>query len=700
MKLPVSLVLIAVLAHAAGPVYRGYPASTSEQQRQLEEKLRAIPEPHRVREHIRRMSDEPHHAGSPGSKRVAQYVLGQLRDFGLDARIEEFEALLPYPKHRSLELVEPRRFTARMLEPKISEDKDSGDGDQLPTFNGYSADGDVTAPVVYVNYGIPADYEQLKKLGIDPRGKIVIARYGASWRGTKAKVAAEHGALGVLIYSDPKEDGYYAGDVYPKGGYRPKDGVQRGSVMDMPIYPGDPLSPGWASEKGSKRLSLAESKTIMKIPVLPISYADALPILESLEGPVVPDAWKGALPITYHAGAGPAKVHLRVEHDWSTRPVYNVIARIPGTAFPDQWILYGNHHDAWVNGAADPCSGAAALLESARAIGHLLKQGWKPKRTIVFAVWDAEEYGLIGSTEWVEKYAAELDRKAVVYLNTDMNTKGTFGAGGSHVLEEFMAEVLAGINAPGKDKSLLAAAGDKKDKDGKPGAFRVEAAGSGSDYTAFLHHLGVSSLNLGFSDGAASGIYHSIYDSFDWYNRFADKDYMYGRALAQITSTAILRLADAPLLPFEFPRMAKTITEYVEDLGKIKGAEKLNLSNLRREAGLLARESKACESRYQQATGKLSAASPDRLTQANELLFRTERSFLRTQGLPGREWMKNQLYAPGAYTGYSAKTLPGVREAAEAGRWDEANRQAESLAGVLRAIRAHVKETEHALARF
>lgn len=484
MKLLASLVLIPVLAQAAGPAFRGYPAAASERQRQLEEKLRAIPEPHRVREYIRRMSEEPHHAGSPGSKKVAEYVLGLLRDFGLDARIEEFEALLPYPKRRSLEMLEPHPFIAKMQEPKIAEDKDSGDGDQLATFNGYSADGDVTAPIVYVNYGIPADYDELKKLGVDPRGKIVIARYGASWRGTKAKVAAEHGALGVLIYSDPKEDGYFAGDVYPKGGYRPKDGVQRGSVMDMPIYPGDPLSPGWASEKGAKRLSLAESKTIMNIPVLPLSYGDALPILESLDGPVVPDGWKGALPITYHAGPGPAKVHLRVEHDWSTRPVYNVVARIPGTELPDQWILYGNHHDAWVNGAADPCSGAAALLETARAIAELLNEGWKPKRTIVFAVWDAEEYGLIGSTEWVEKYASELDRKAVVYFNTDMNTKGTLGVGGSHVLEEFMAQVLRDVNAPGKDKSLLEAAEEKKTKDGKAAPFRVEAAGSGSDYTA------------------------------------------------------------------------------------------------------------------------------------------------------------------------------------------------------------------------
>ncbi len=699
MKVLLSIWLTAAALVAAPPSFRGYPASAGAERQKLEEAARAIPDPPRIREYIRRMSAAPHHAGSPGSKAVAEYALGLLRGFGLDARIEEFEALLPTPLHRSVELIEPKSLRAAMREPALAEDRSSGDPGQLDTFNSYSADGDVTAPVVYVNYGIPADYEELARMRVDVKGRIVLARYGASWRGTKAKVAAEQGAVGVLIYSDPREDGYFAGDVYPKGPFRPKDGVQRGSVMDMPLYPGDPLSPGWASEKGSKRLSREEAPTIMNIPVAPISYADALPILEALEGPVAPERWRGALPVTYHIGPGPAKVRLRVEHDWSIKPVYNVVARIPGAQWPDQWILYGNHHDAWVNGAADPCSGAAALLETARTAGQMLRRGWKPKRTLIFALWDAEEYGLIGSTEWAEKYAPELDRKAVVYFNTDMNTKGSLGAGGSAVLEEFLTEVLRDVRAPGKAKSLLQAAEEQRGKQDAGPAFRVAPAGSGSDYTAFLHHLGVSSLNLAFGDGDTAGIYHSIYDSFDWFERFGDPDYLHGRAMAQLMATSLLRMADAPLLPFEFPRLARAIQEYLTDLEKLPGADKVDLAAARRELDLLAREAKACEQRYQQAAARLASASQDALTKANESLMRTERSFLRAQGLPGREWMKNHLYAPGAYTGYSAKTLPGVREAVEAGRWDEASRHAAVLAEVFRAIRRQMQEAGQALAR-
>ena len=699
MKALLMVWLFAGAALAGPPSFRGYPAAAGLERHKLEEEARAIPDPLRIREYIRRMSAAPHHAGSPGSRAVAEYALGLFREFGLEARIEEFEALLPTPLRRSVELIEPKYQRAAMREPVLAEDRSSGEEGQLDTFNSYSADGDVTAPVVYVNYGIPADYAELARMRVDVKGRIVLARYGASWRGTKAKVAAEHGAVGLLIYSDPREDGYFAGDVYPKGPFRPKDGVQRGSVMDMPLYPGDPLSPGWASEKGSKRLAREEAPTIMKIPVAPISYADALPVLEALEGPVAPERWRGALPVTYHVGPGPAKVRLRVEHDWRIRPVYNVVARIPGAEWPDQWILYGNHHDAWVNGAADPCSGAAALLETARTAGSLLRRGWKPKRTLIFALWDAEEYGLIGSTEWAEKYASELDRKAVVYFNTDMNTKGSLGVGGSPVLEAFLTEVLRDVRAPGKEKSLLEVAEAQRGKQETGPAFRVAPAGSGSDYTVFLHHLGVSSLNLAFGDGDTAGIYHSIYDSFDWFERFGDPDYLHGRAMAQLMATSLLRVADAPLLPFEFPRLAHAIQEQMTDLDKLPGADKVDLAAAKRELDLLAREAKVCEQRYQQAAGRLAAASANALNKANEALMRTERSFLRAQGLPGRAWMKNHLYAPGAYTGYSAKTLPGVREAVEAQRWDEANRSAAVLAEVFRAIRRQIHEAGQALAR-
>jgi Predicted aminopeptidases len=484
------------LIYSAESGIRGFPSNQVEQEKNWESKARELPQTERIREYMQRISQKPHHAGSPGSKETAEYLLDLFRSWGLDASIEEFEAMLPTPTTRQLELVSPMSFKATLEEPIISEDKNSLDEGQLPTYNAYSPGGDITAPLVYVNYGVPADYEYLKQQGIDVKGKIVIARYGSSWRGVKPKVAYEHGAVACLIYSDPKDDGYYVGDTYPHGPFRPKDGVQRGSVMDMALYPGDPLSPGWASEKGSRKLALSEVKTLQKIPVLPISYADAVPLLNNLNGPVAPEAWRGALPLTYHIGPGPAVAHLQLAFDWPTRPVYDVIARIPGSEFPGQWVMYGNHHDAWVNGAADPSSGLAALLETARSLGELAKQGWRPKRTMLFGVWDAEEFGLIGSTEWAEKHAAEIDKKLVAYLNSDMTGKGKLEIQGSHTLEAFMSEVLRDVKAPDGSKSLLEVALTPQAPE-----FRIGPMGSGSDYTAFIQHLGVASLNLGLWRG-------------------------------------------------------------------------------------------------------------------------------------------------------------------------------------------------------
>jgi N-acetylated-alpha-linked acidic dipeptidase len=521
---------------------------------------------------MQRMSAEPHHAGSPGSKAVAEYALNLFQQWGLDARIETFEALLPYPTKRALELVKPVKYRATLKEPRIPEDSDSGDAHQLPTYNAYSGSGSVVAPLVYVNYGVPRDYEALKKQGIDPKGKIVIARYGESWRGTKPKVAYEHGAVGCLIYSDPSDDGYFKGDVYPKGPFRPWLGVQRGSVMDMPVYVGDPLSPGWASEEGSRRLSLSEAKTVMKIPVLPISYEDAKPLLENLGGPVAPEEWRGALPLTYHLGPGPATVRLEVDSDWETRPLYNVVATIRGSEFPEQWVVYGNHHDAWVNGARDPISGASSLLETARSLAELLKHGWRPKRTIIVALWDAEEFGLIGSTEWVEKHLRELDEKAVAYLNSDSNGKGWIRGGGSHTLEQFTREVLRDVPDPVTSKSLVEVARSHREQEAEgdaPKEFRLGPLGAGSDYVPFIHHVGIASLNLGISSESEGGIYHSIYDSFHWYTHFSDTDFVYAKALSQVMTTSLLRLASAPILPFEFGGFARTVKEYVEDIQKL-----------------------------------------------------------------------------------------------------------------------------------
>jgi N-acetylated-alpha-linked acidic dipeptidase len=667
-----------------------------------EERFRTIPQPDRIREYARVMSEEPHAAGSPASRRVAEYVLQNFQQWGLDARLEEFEALLPTPRERLLELVEPERYTAKLQEPAIPEDKDSSDAGQLPTFNAYSPDGDVTAQVVYVNHGVPADYERLQKLGIDVRGKIVLARYGASWRGIKPKVAAEHGAVACLIYSDPKDDGYFKGDVYPRGPFRPPDGVQRGSAMDMPLYPGDPLSPGWALEKGSKRLELAEARTLVKIPVLPISYADATPILKNLGGPVAPEEWRGALPLTYHVGPGPAKVRLKVAFAWDVKPIYNVIARIPGAESPHQWVIFGNHHDAWVNGAQDPVAGNASLMETARGLAELSKQGWKPKRTIVLASWDAEEWGLVGSTEWAEKHAEELHQKAVAYLNTDSNARGVLRAGGSHALERLLNDVAKSIHDPETGRSLWERMRDraleraKTDEDKKKitgrADLRIGALGSGSDYTVFLDHLGIASLNVSFSSEEGGGIYHSIYDSFDWYSRFGDPNFVYGRVLSLVTGTLLLRLADADLLPYEFTNLADTLATYVDEIEKLK-PEGVDVASLRPALSQMRQAAEAFAARRAN-TGKLPAT---RLQELNLLLYRTERAALDAAGLPGRPWFRHLFFAPGVYTGYDVKTLPGLREAVEQKQWDQARRELGRVKAAFEALAGQIDKASRML---
>ncbi len=654
----------------------------------LESRLSDLPDAQRLARYFDRMAAEPHHAGSPGSRAVAEYARALFAEFGLDAQIESFEALLPYPQSRSLEMLAPLRYTAKLHEPAIPSDPDSHDRNQLPTYNAYSASGDVTAPLVYVNYGSLEDYDELKRLGIDVRGKIVIARYGRTWRGVKPKLAAAHGALACLIYSDPKEDGYFIGDVYPKGPYRPPAGAQRGSVLDMAIHPGDPLSPGFASEPGGQRLPLSEAKTLMTIPVLPLSYEDAQPLLQSLTGPVAPESWRGALPITYHLGPGDSKVHVKVELDTATRPVHNVIATIPGSDLPDQWILYGNHHDAWVNGAADPLSGAAALLETARALAALRQQGWKPRRTIKLCLWDAEEFGLVGSTEWVEKHAAELRRKAVVYFNSDSTGDGRFIAGGSSPLEAFTADLLRDFTDPATGKSVLeAAAGGFRRRNtlGRP-HLPLGALGSGSDYVPFAHHLGIAATNYGFN-ADMSGVYHSIYDSATWFKQYGDPGFKYSRLFSAIMATGLLRLADAPLLPFKYGAFTRNAESYVKELAELPGARgKLDLLTLSSAIGRL----KLLTTELDVLTAKPPASA--NLAAVSEILYLAERALCPPEGLPGRTWYRNVISAPGQYTGYGAKTLPGVREAAEFSRWDEANRQIQVLSKALNAYEARLRE--------
>lgn len=694
--------LAPAFAQQYSPPLRGFPPADWKAQQEREQQARAIPQSDRIHIYMERIAEKPHPAGSPASKAVADYLVAQLRDWGLDVHVEHFEALMPYPTARVLEMTAPVRFRAELKEPAVAEDPSTGEAGQLATYNAYSATGDVTAPLVYVNYGMPEDYAELKREGVDVKGKIVIARYGRNWRGVKPKLAQENGAIGCLIYSDPREDGFYQGDVYPKGAMRPEQGVQRGSVLDMALYPGDPLTPGWADERGARRLPLAEAKSLLKIPVLPISYGDARPLLEQLSGPVAPETWRGALPITYHMGAGPAVVHLKVDFDWSTKPLHDVIVTIPGTVDKDQSIIYGNHHDAWVNGASDPASGAAVLLETARTLSTLLKQGWRPKRTIVLALWDGEEFGLIGSTEWVEKHLQELQRGAAVYLNSDNTGRGALAAGGSPSLETFLAEVLRDVNDPSGPRSLLdaslAVSRARRPRGAEAPEFHLTPLGSGSDYVAFLDHAGVASLNLGFAAGDA-GIYHSIYDTMDWFERFSDGNLAYGKALTQVMTTAILRLADAPVLPFDFASVEHAVHIYADEVQREaqKRPGALDLRGLQFQLSRLDADAKAYEDQLALAMKRVPPLNPEQVTKVNEALQKAEGELLSAQGLPGREWYQNLIYAPGLYTGYDAKTLPGIREAVEAQHYDEANQQARRVAQALRALAGEVEEATRLL---
>ncbi len=692
---------------------RGFSKAAASKQRALEEKLLKTPRADLVREYIRVMSEEPHHTGSQASVDVAKYVLAKFKEWGLDAELEEFEGLMPTPRERYLELLEPEKYVPTLQEPAIAEDKDSSDPGQLPSYNAYSPDGDVTAQIVYVNYGMPADYEKLEELGIEVEGKIVLARYLGGWRGIKPKVAAEHGAIGCLIFSDPRDDGYFKNDPYPKGPTRPQFGVQRGSTMDMPIHPGDPLTPGWGSVPGGRRLEIAEAKTLPKIPVFPISWGDTLPILRNLGGPVAPEAWRGALPLTYHMGPGPAKVRLKLKFDWTVPTGYNVIARIRGSEFPDEWIIYGNHHDAWVNGAMDPVSGNAALMETARALGEAAQQGWQPRRTVIFASWDAEEWGLIGSTEWAEKHADELRGKTVVYFNSDSNRQGVLSFSGSHTLERFLNDAARDLTDPRTGKSawevmkedaLKKAGGDdeKKKKIDSRRDLRIGALGSGSDYTVFLDHLAIASVNTAFR-APVFGVYHSIYDSFDWYRRFGDPEFMYGCTLAQFHALAIARMADADVLPFEFTNFADTLSVYLDELNKLlkkkrrkNPAVSLDLAPLRKGQEQIGKAAEA----YEEALEKVfSNGGPNGdVAKVNAALREIEQMMRLEGGLPGeREWYKHALYAPGFYTGYGVKTIPGVRESIEQDDWETARKQVKVVRGIFDGLANQIRSAEREL---
>ena len=719
------------------PLY-GFSSQTSRTERDWENKFRALPNAQKQRDSMQLLSAHPHHVGSAYDKQNAEWILARFKEWGLDAQIESFKVLFPTPKRRVVELVSPTRYAAKLEEPALPEDPTSSQrSEQLPTYNAYSRDGDVTAPLVYVNYGLPEDYERLQRLGVSVEGAIVIARYGNSWRGIKPKVAAEHGAVGCIIYSDPKDDGYFGGDVFPQGAMRPAQGVQRGSVMDFASnYPGDPLTPD-RGDPNAPHMTASNAPSITKIPTLPISYGDAQPLLAAITGPLAPEEWRGALPIAYHVGPGAAKVRLAVESNWDIKEVHDIIARIPGSSEADEWVVRGNHHDGWVNGAEDPISGQVALLEEARALGELVKQGWKPKRTIIYCAWDGEEPMLLGSTAWAETHGRELQEHAALYINTDGNGRGYLGLEGSHSLEHFMNEVARSIQDPESKLSaferdrLAGIAHAKSDEERKElrqrPDLRMDALGSGTDYTAFVDHLGIASLNLAYQGEDEGGIYHSIYDDFYWYTHFSDTDFAYGVALSQTIGTAVMRMADADVLPYEFSDFADTMQKYGKDLQKLlqtkqeevrereqeinEGAFQaildphrptvapphqdapphLNFAPLENSLEKLSKSAERYKTAFEKAQAAGFSGDSKKMIALNHTLLESERRLLDPAGLPRRPWYKHLIYAPGVYSGYSPKTMPGVREAIEQRRWQEADTEIARVAKVLESEAALVE---------
>jgi N-acetylated-alpha-linked acidic dipeptidase len=721
-----SFVLLFDLGATQQNDFFGYRSESTLAERDWETKFRAIPDSSSQREYMQRLAAHPHHVGSPYDKDNAEWILSKFKEWGLDGHIETFNVLFPTPKERLLEMIAPTQFRAKLEEPALAVDPTSNQkSEQLPTYNAYSTDGDVLGMLVFVNYGLPRDYERLERLGVSVKGRIVIAKYGNSWRGVKPKVAYEHGAIGCLIYSDPHDDGYFEEPVFPDGPMRPRDGVQRGSVMDFMRYPGDPLTPGVGATPDAKRLRREDAETITKIPVLPISYGDAEPLLRALSGPMAPVEWRGSLPLAYHVGPGPTAVHLKLAFNWDIKPVYDVVFKIPGATEPDTWIVRGNHHDGWVNGAEDPTAGQIALLEEARALSMLLKQGWKPKRTIIYCAWDGEEPMLLGSTEWAEYHGQELQQHAAVYINTDANTRGYLEAGGSHSLEAFVNEVAKDIQDPEKQISVWKRRQAREIEFGNPDErrearqradLRIQPLGSGTDFTTFLDHLGVASLNLGYGGEDNEGIYHSIYDDFYWYTHFSDRDFIYSRALSQTIGSIVMRFADADVLPYQFTDFADTMRKYDDELKKLlkdqqdeaaetnqklddgvytavsdprhptvppKRAEVPPFINFAPLDNAIAALSRSAE-RYQKASAAIRNSNAN-FGELNQLLLQSEHRLTLDEGLPRRPWYKHMIYAPGWYTGYSPKTMPGVREAIEEKRYSEAEAQVGNVAKVLQA---------------
>jgi N-acetylated-alpha-linked acidic dipeptidase len=743
----VSLLAIGILS--AGAVYAATPPPSD--QNKLEQDFDASVHPEEMRGWMKLMAAEPNNVGTEHDKANAEWERDQFQKFGWDAHIETFEVLYPTPISESIELLGPKPFKATLVEPPIPGDSSATSKTPgLPAYLIYQGDGDVTAPLVYVNYGMPDDYKALERMGVSVKGKIVIARYGAGWRGLKPKLAQDHGALGCIIYSDPADDGYAVESTYPDGPARPAQGIQRGSVVDMTLFAGDPLTPGVGATADAKRLKIADSPVILKIPALPISYGDAQVLLASLGGQPVPGGWRGALPITYRVGPSEATVHLAVKSDWGMKTLYDVIATLKGSTYPDQWIVRGNHHDGWVFGANDPLSGQVALLEEARAMGDLVKAGWHPKRTIVYASWDGEEPGLLGSTEWAETHAAELKQKAIFYLNSDTNGRGFFGAGGNHDLEHFVTEAvndvtdpethvsvaerarahirMEALSPPSRDPATVARLkADAKIVADPKRDIPMGALGSGSDYSAFLEHLGVPSLDIEYGDeGSSGGVYHSRYDTFEHYDRFGDPGFVYEAVLAKTVGRLVMRAADSDL-PIQRPtNFADTVASYVAEVKKLAddkretqlvqaklladkvfelsadptkssgpptallAVPKIDFAPLDKSAARLAKSSAAYDAAFAKNATRL---TPDRRDHLMALMQTLDQTLAPDAvGLPGRTWFKNLIYAPGRFTGYGAKTIAGVREAIEEERWADATKYVGLTAAALDAYSARLDQ--------
>jgi N-acetylated-alpha-linked acidic dipeptidase len=665
-----------------------------------ETRFLAVPDPKLAEEHLRTLTQAPHMAGTPEDKATADYVAQKFRAAGLDTEIVEYKVWMNYPLEISVEITAPAGVEMHgPTREHVDGDPYDNDPRVVMPFNGMSPSGDVEAEVIYANYGTPEDFERLEKLKIDVRGKIVLVRYGQNFRGVKEFIAQEHGAAGVIIYSDPFDDGWRRGDKYPDGPWRPDTGVQRGSVGYMFEFPGDPTTPGFASLPSlpeNKRVSPAQSAQMPKIPVTPLSYHDAAPILQHLTGPDSPREWQGALPFTYHVGPGPVRVKMHLKQDYQFRTLWDVIGRVRGSELPGEWVIAGNHRDAWVYGAVDPSSGTAAMLEAVHGVGDLLKSGWKPKRTMVFASWDGEEEGLMGSTEWAEQNAPEL-ANAAAYFNVDVAVSGPkFGASSVPSLKQFLRDVTKAVPSPkggtvyeawekGDQTSAPLtqspgeAVGDLRRKPVAPsnGDVPVGDLGSGSDYSVFQQHLGVPSTDI--SSSGPYGVYHSAFDNFAWFKKFGDPDFVYVQEMARVFGLEAVRMAEADVLPFDYEEYGKEVSAYLDEAGKRAGCKfgdhalDLNAVN-------------AAAKHFQEAGTKILAKQrnpPRDPARLNQVLRGAERALLVPEGLPHRPWFRHAIYAPGEYTGYAAVVIPGVNEAIDKGDAERARQQLAVLAAAL-----------------